>query len=265
MRGLLFGGAFGVPMRRAGVEVPAVVVEGAEVGDGRGRPSNNRAGARRSYPRIALGDQGPDFVDRFAFEMQKTDDDIGNLDAGVIDVVLHVDFVTGLAQQTDKRVAENRIPQMPDVCGLVGIDRGVFDQRMALRYRRTGVPHARHVFVFVASMGFRHYPYPRGPVQPRVDIPGAGHVQRVKPTEWAERFYYLLRDDFGGFAQRARQLQGDGRRDLAKAQIGRRFERDVLDFECVFFFEERANCAAEPLLQFEIHRVDASKMLDFTG
>ena len=66
-------------------------------------------------------------------EMQKADDDVGDLDAGVVDVVLHVDFVAGGAEQAHKGVAENGVAQVADVRGLVGIDAGVLDERMAHR------------------------------------------------------------------------------------------------------------------------------------
>ena len=69
---------------------------------------------------------------------------------------------------------------------------------------------------------------------------------------------------FGRFAQLARQLEGDGRGDLAKAQVGRRLQGNVLDFEIVFFFEHGADAAPQPLLQFQNH-ARASKILDFLG
>ena len=60
--------------------------------------------------------------------MQKADDDIGNLHAGVVDVVLDVDFLSGGAEQADEGVAEDGVAQVADVRGLVGIDAGVFDE-----------------------------------------------------------------------------------------------------------------------------------------
>ena len=58
-----------------------------------------------------------------AFEVDEPDDDVGNLNAGVVDVVLHADLVAGFvvvrAQQALKGVAENRVAQVADVRGLV--------------------------------------------------------------------------------------------------------------------------------------------------
>ena len=61
----------------------------------------------------------------------ETDDHVRNLHAGVVDVVLDVDGVSGSAQQADKGVAEDGVAQMADVRRLVGIDAGVLDQNLA--------------------------------------------------------------------------------------------------------------------------------------
>ena len=69
--------------------------------------------------------------------MSQTDHHIGDLDAGVVDVVLHVHPLPGSTQQAHKGVAENGVAQMTDVRSLVGIDAGVLDQgmKMALLFR----------------------------------------------------------------------------------------------------------------------------------
>ncbi len=98
---------FGVPLRDAGVEVPAVVIK------------------------ARLAGELLDFGARFLLQMQKSDDHVGDLDAGVVDVVLDIHFPAGKAQQADKGVAENGVAQMADVRGFVGIDAGVLDQNLA--------------------------------------------------------------------------------------------------------------------------------------
>jgi hypothetical protein len=62
--------------------------------------------------------------------MQKPHHNIRNLHAGVVDVVLHIHLLPGSPQQPHKRVAENRIAQVPHVRSLVGIDAGVLNKRM---------------------------------------------------------------------------------------------------------------------------------------
>ena len=61
------------------------------------------------------------------FELAEADDDVGDLDAGVVDVVLDLDLASQEAEQPAERVAERRVAQVTDVRGLVRIDRGVLD------------------------------------------------------------------------------------------------------------------------------------------
>ena len=98
---------FGVPLRDPGVEVPAVVVE------------------------ARLARQLLDFRARFFLDIQKSHDHVGNLHAGVVDVVLNIHFPAGKPQQPDKRVAKNGVAQVADVGRLIGIDAGVLDQNLA--------------------------------------------------------------------------------------------------------------------------------------
>ena len=111
-RGIFVGGALLVPLRGFRVEVPAVVVNALARG-------------------LELIEEGADLGNGFAFKMEKAHNDVGNLNAGVVDVVLHVDFLTCGAEQTDERVAEDGVAQVADVGSLVGIDAGVFDELAA--------------------------------------------------------------------------------------------------------------------------------------
>ena len=67
-------GIGGVPLGDAGVEIPAVEVDAL-------------VGPRSSVEEFAGGGEV------FAFEVDEADDDVGDLDSGVVDVVLHADFV----------------------------------------------------------------------------------------------------------------------------------------------------------------------------
>src|SRR5579872_4040620 len=98
-----------VPARSPGIDVPAVVIE------------------------ARLVCKSLDFGMGLFLQMRKADHYIGHLDAGVVDVILDVDFPSRIAQQANERVAENRVAQMPNVRGLVGIDARVLDQNFARR------------------------------------------------------------------------------------------------------------------------------------
>ncbi len=102
-----------VPLRDPRIEVPAVVIE---------------ARVRR--------DQLRDLLLRLLLQARETDDDIGHLHSGVVNVVLDVDRVTCRAQQSHEGVAENGVAQVPDVRRFVGIDAGVLDQNLAAHVGR---------------------------------------------------------------------------------------------------------------------------------
>ena len=63
--------------------------------------------------------------------MAKADDHIGDLHAGVVNVVLHLDGLAGGAQQANRGVAEHGVPQVTDVGRLVRIDRRVLNDDLA--------------------------------------------------------------------------------------------------------------------------------------
>ena len=98
-----------VPLGDARVEVPAVVVEAGRVGD----PAH--------------------VVEVLAFELAEADDDVGDLDAGVVDVVLNLDRRAREAEQPAERVAERGVAQVADVRGLVRVDGRVLDDGLVCR------------------------------------------------------------------------------------------------------------------------------------
>jgi hypothetical protein len=163
--------------------------------------------------------------------MQEADHHIGHLHAGVVDVVLHVDFLPGGAQQADEGVAENGVAQVADVRGLVGIDAGVLDKRMQARtWPRQGLLRGNHAHACRA-------------VEARIDVAGAGDFKAGEAFERAQRGDNLLRDDLGRLAQLAGQLEGDGRGQLAELQVGRNLQRNGFKLKIVLFLQ---NALASP-------------------
>ena len=229
--GLIFERPLGIPLGRVGVEIPAVVV--------------NAPAALRE-----LGEERANLGDSFLFEMQKAYNDVGNLDAGVVNVVLHVDFVAGGTEETDKCVAEDRVAEMTDVRGLVGIDAGVLNERVPTLERRIAI---------------RREDQPRGrsAIEIRIDIPSAGHLEFCEAGKRSECGDDFLGDDLRSFAQFARQLERNRRGDLAHTQLGRSLDRDRANLQIVFFFEDGAKTIGEPLFKFENHAMSLSEMLDF--
>src|SRR6185312_12956313 len=100
---LLVLGILLVPLRDPCIQIPAVVIEP--------RLLNERL-------HVLVG---------LVFKLLKANNNVGNLYAGIVDVVLYINRVSSFAQQANEGIAQNRIAQMPDMRSLVGIDAGVFD------------------------------------------------------------------------------------------------------------------------------------------
>ncbi len=83
--------------------------------------------------------------------MGEADHHIGHLHSGVVNVILYVNRVAGGPQQPDEGIAENGIAQMPDVCRLVGINAGMFDQNLAADVSRAFAFVARDFRLRVAA------------------------------------------------------------------------------------------------------------------
>src|SRR5437879_10303276 len=129
-----------VPVRDAGVEVPAVIVE------------------------AWLAGESFDFRARLLLDVREAHDYVGDLYSGVVDVILDVDFRFRVAQETDEGVAEDGVAQVADVGGLVGGDAGVFDENFA--GRNLGG------WLLVGSEGGGH----PGAVEFDVDVAGRGDL-----------------------------------------------------------------------------------------
>ena len=102
----------GVEVAHLRVEIPAVVVE----------PPADRRHLR----------------ERLLLEVEEADDHVRDLNARVVDVVLHADLEAALAQQAHERVTEAGVAQVADVRGLVRVDRGVLHDHPPRPRRRGG-------------------------------------------------------------------------------------------------------------------------------
>src|SRR5262250_844868 len=77
-----------VPLRNTCIEIPAVIVERL------GRP-------------LALLNKSLNIRQRAAFQMLESNYNIGHLNAGIVDVILHIDVIVGRSQKANKSVAQN--------------------------------------------------------------------------------------------------------------------------------------------------------------
>src|SRR5271157_4099401 len=133
--------------------------------------------------------------------MNKADHHVGHLDSGVVDVVLHIDHMSGGPEQADERVAEDGVTQMPDMRGLVGIDAGVLDENLA--------SHIRRALCGVVSYGEGGFggecAGSLSAGESGVDVPGTGNLELCE--SFGKRH---LRDDlFRNLARRLPKLLGE--------------------------------------------------------
>ena len=185
-----------VPLRHAGVEVPAVVVEPRRVRD------------------------RPHFRQPLALELPEADSDVGDLHAGIVDVVLNFDLAAEESQQTAESVAERGVAQVPDVGCLVRIDCRVLDDRLAVAPRSRRAPRVRR----------RTRRQPAGElrraVQKEVDVAVRCRFDAREAIDGTERADDLLRDDARRLAQPARQLEGERDRQITERAARRNFDRN---------------------------------------
>ena len=146
---------------------------------------------------LEIGHQLLDAGEIVTLKVSQADYHIGDLDPGIVDVVLYVDPLPGGSQQAHKGVAQDGVAQMTDVRSLVGIDAGVLDQGMKMALFFRGI---------VACDLLRG----RLAVKLAIDVAGAGDGKRCEPFQ-----RHQVGDQFpGDHARRsfepAGQLEGDG-------------------------------------------------------
>ncbi len=154
-----------VVRRSSGVEIPAEIVE---------------ARLRR---------QRSDLLGRLLLQVVKSHHHVGDLHAGVVDVVLHFDALAQRAQHAHEGIAQRRIPQMADMGSLVRIDIGVLDDDLPgglLLGLRPPFEQADSVC---------------GAVEADIDVAGAGCFESGDSFYRTDFRNQLLRDFLWGLAQ----------------------------------------------------------------
>ncbi len=187
---------FRVPRAHAGVEIPALLVEGP-------------------VSRILVfgeGDGEPDAIQVPVQDALEPHHHIGHLDARVVDVVLHLHRAAQEAQALDEGVAQDGVAQVPHVGGLVGVDVGVLDDDLA----RHGAGH---------EPAREQVAEGRPPVQVEVEVatgrPDLAHAR--------QRDRGQLGGNGGGRAfQELRQGEAHGRRRVAQLGLGREHEGHLI-------------------------------------
>jgi len=151
---------------------------------------------------------------RGGLEMLEPDHHVRHLDAGVVDVILHLDLAPERAQHANEGVAQDCVAQVTDVSGLVRIDVGVLDDGLA------GGGGARLGGVVEDGVGIS------GAIEPDVDVSVARHFERSHAVNFADAFDQLIRDGLRGLLQLASQLEGHGDGEFSESGLLWLFEGD---------------------------------------
>jgi hypothetical protein len=97
-----------------------------------------RAHARIEIPAVvvkldgSVRDEAAYFRNGLLFKISESHDDVRDLNACVVDVVLNFYLTAGGFEDADERIPDCGVPQVPDVRCLVRIDVGVFDDNFAV-------------------------------------------------------------------------------------------------------------------------------------
>jgi hypothetical protein len=190
-----------------------------------------------------FADELLDLRPRFFLEMSETDNHICYLHPGVIDVVLDIDFPARIAQEANKRVAQDGIAQVPNVRGLVGIDAGVLDENLAWgnlgRRPLVSRQSRRHLTTIHAG----------------VDVPAPSHLQPFKTLWCSETAYDLLGNFPGGLAQFPGEFEGQRKGVLTQFHPGWLFDDHAGELDLVLVTHEFADVLDQPALKMSVQEV----------
>ena len=149
--------------------------------------------------------QGGDLGRLEAAEIEKADHHIGQLHAGVVDVVLHLHRMAEGAQQAGDDVAEHGVSQVADVGRLVGIDVGVLDD---------------HLLPVVGSGPQQRLSQEQGDgaaaIEEHVEVAGTLDPNFAHELRRHEARRQLLADRPGRLLELASQVQRGGKRQIAE-------------------------------------------------
>ena len=157
------------------------------------------------------------------------------------------------AQKAGKGVAEDGVPQVTDVRGLVGVDAGVLDEAKA---------GAAEIGVLVAGDAGDE----RGAVEPDVEVTGAGYLDGGNAGQvgkvGGEGLLKLGRDDAGRFAEALGELEGERQGKLTELDLGGLLHCDARQRDGVGGKKDGLDAGEQGLLECAIHA--GSSLADMT-
>src|SRR5438045_554161 len=183
--------------------------------------------------------------------MQKTHDNVGDLDAGVIDVVLHLDAIFCGFQDAHKSVAQHGVTHVTNVGSFVGIDARMLDHLLWSIFGLSG-----SCLSWTSEQAEQ-----LGAIEEDVDITCAGDLGVRDFVDVFELGFEFLCDRArrlfltGVLLDQFCQFKRDGKREIAEFRTRRRLGVYLLQFNAERLARSRANSVFELLLEvWQRHR-----------
>ena len=148
-----------------------------------------------------VGNDPADIVESFLLNMLEAHNHVGDLNPGIVDVILHFDFAPRRLENSNKCVSYRGISKMANVGRFIGVDVRVFDNNLArVRGKSTKAATA----------------YGSGPVQENVDISCARHLHPFDTVDLSGPRDQFLGNHPRGLLDLPRQFERDRSREFAK-------------------------------------------------
>src|SRR5437588_9148235 len=182
--------------------------------------------------------------------MDEADDNVCDLNAGVVNVVVNFRKLAARAEYSDERVADDGVAKVSDVRGLVRVDACMLDHALRALVRRGA-------FYGPGRLRVRQRGEQKCAVVEDIQVARAGDLDA---RDLRDRFEFLPQlfcdcSRVPALARRLldalRQLEGDGAGEVAKLGARRDFRRDLLKLNAEFARGGGADALAESLLQFD--------------
>jgi hypothetical protein len=167
--------------------------------------------------RFACGRAANVFGRPDALHVLQPGDDVRDLNTCVVQVVLDLDPVTQKSQRAGEHVAKRGISEVPDVCGLVGIDVRVLDD------------HVSRTPLFGRRLLGEHGLNEPAAVEKKVQVPRAFDPRLPHTLRQRNRSRELARDRPRRLGERLREIEGRRGREVAHRERGRALQDHAIE------------------------------------
>ncbi len=188
--------------------------------------------------------------------LSQADDDVRHLHARVIDVILNLHPVPRVPQDSHHRVAQHRVPHVPDVRRLVRINARMLDDDFSVLLCVLCVSAFSSLSVILAVILSYSLPKRRA-VEIRIQIPAARHFHASNSRNPAQPIRNILRNLPRRPLQPLRQFKAHRRSRLPHLNLRRPLQHNR-QLHAVFLANVPCQRLAQPVRQCLIHMSSVS-------